>query len=171
MKIWRPVPDYEDIYEVSSVGEVRRIVPGAGRAKVGHVLRPGKNRKGYQAVNLCREGACQTKHLHVLVCEVFHGPRPTPKHQAAHRDDDKANIAASNLYWATPLENHADRRRNGRILRGEQIGRATLREFEVVQMKALAKSGAMLKDIASKFGVNPNTVGRIVSGKRWAHVA
>lgn len=167
---WRSIPGFEGIYEVSSEGRVRRVCEGAGRAKKGHILAPGRNPKGYLAVNLCRNGKMTTKFLHVLVCEVFHGPKPSPVHQAAHRDDIKDNNTKDNLYWATPLENHADRRRNGRILVGSQIGRATLREHQVRHMFVLRKQGMTCADIAKKYRVAPHTVSRILQGERWGHL-
>ncbi len=49
--------------------------------------------------------------LHVLVAEAFHGPRP-PGQCALHRDDNKMNNTAENIYWGTRLRNIQDRRIN-----------------------------------------------------------
>lgn len=37
--------------------------------------------------------------VHLLVCEAFHGPRPSKSHHAHHIDGDKVNNKASNLEW------------------------------------------------------------------------
>lgn len=169
-KQWVACPDFEDIYAVSSDGEVKRIVPGAGKARVGHILRPARNRKGYKYVLLCRGGKCRTAYLHVLVCRTFHGPKPTEHHQAAHRDDDKDNNCEANLYWALPLENHADRRRNGRILAGSQIGKAKLVESDIPLIRQMRSAGKTNVAIAALFGVAPNTVSGVLSGRTWGHV-
>jgi hypothetical protein len=72
---------------------------------------PGK----YLRVNMQhRDGRRRTAHLHRLVCEAYHGPAPSPIHHAAHWDGDKENNSASNLRWATPQENEADKVRHGR---------------------------------------------------------
>lgn len=49
-----------------------------------------------------------TETIHTLVCLAFHGPKPTPKHQVAHKDCNKMNNGYLNLRWATPKENIAD---------------------------------------------------------------
>lgn len=56
---------------------------------------------------------CVTRNIHVMVCEVFHGPRPTPQHQVAHINGDRLDNRAANLRWATPSENIADQVRHG----------------------------------------------------------
>jgi len=40
-----------------------------------------------------------TRNLADLICEAFHGPRPSPRHTVMHRDDDLENCAADNLSW------------------------------------------------------------------------
>lgn len=169
-KEWRNIPGYEGIYVVSDMGEIKRISPGAGRAKAGSFLKSARNKKGYVYVCLCRLGTCKTKYVHVLVCEVFHGAKPSAKHQAAHRNDNKDDNRKDNLYWATPLQNHADRRRNGGILTGSQIGRATLKEEDIRQIFAMRESGMVQREIGEQFGVKPHTISRILSGKRWGHM-
>lgn len=170
MEEWRPVPGFEGTYEVSSLARVRRIVPGAGRAKVGAILSPGRNPKGYLSVGPMRDGKRKTFFLHTMVCEAWHGPKPSPTHQAAHRDDNKDNNTPDNLYWATPLENHADRRRNGGILNGSRIGRSKLKESDILLIRAFRDAGMVHSKIAKAFGVAPHTISRVLSGQRWGHM-
>lgn len=169
-EIWKPCPEFEDIYEVSSLGRVRRIIPGAGRAKAGHVLATAKNRKGYHYLNLCRDGRMRTTQVHVLVCRTFHGEKPSPKHQAAHRNDDKDQNTDANLYWATGLQNHADRRRNGGILLGSRIARAKLTEAQIPHIRAALAAGKTLRAVADDFGVTAHAIHSIKSGRTWGHV-
>lgn len=172
MEEWKPCPRFEDIYHVSNLGRVKRIVPGAGRAKVGGILQPGKNPKGYRAVNLCRNGVKHTRYIHRLVCEAFHGPVPTEMHQAAHKDDSKENNVPDNLYWATSMQNGSeDRRRNGRIVRGSRVGRAKLKEADIPAIRAMRERGAVHREIAEAFGVRQNTISRVLAGKRWGHLS
>jgi len=48
----------------------------------------------------------QGKHVlvHVLVCTLFNGPRPTPNHSVHHIDGNPGNNRAQNLIWATAQE-------------------------------------------------------------------
>lgn len=169
---WLPCPGFEHLYSVSNHGNVMRTAPGLGKAVPGHILRPGKNPKGYRMVVLCDRGTEATKYIHRLVCEAFHGSPPSALHQAAHKNDEKTDNRSDNLYWATPLENGGrDRRKNGRIVRGEKIGRAKLNEAAILAIRARHNSGFNQTEIADEFGVAPHTISRILSGKRWGHVA
>lgn len=56
-------------------------------------------------------------------------------------------------------------------LRGELASGAKLSESQVVEIRKLAKEGLMLKIIAQRFGMAPNTISMIVSRKKWTHVA
>lgn len=43
--------------------------------------------------------------VHRLVCEAFHGPRPSPKHVVIHLNEDATDNRAENLKWGTQKEN------------------------------------------------------------------
>jgi hypothetical protein len=131
IEIWRRIPG-RDGYEVSDLGRVRSVDrtvtkmtrgrPALHRLK-GRVLKPGTTARGYLVVALGHRG---TIYVHHLVLLAFVGPRPAG-HQAAHGDGDRTNNVLSNLRWATPKENTADRYRHGTVLFGTRhpLGRKT----------------------------------------------
>ncbi len=118
---WRPVVDYEGIYEVSDHGRVRSLARTAPTARgtrtvpavvLKLIIEPG--RVPYRKVNLSAgKQRIRGHRVHVLVLEAFVGPRP-PNKLGCHADDDPANNYLTNLSWSTHLDNAADRRRNGR---------------------------------------------------------
>lgn len=73
---------------------------------------------GYPSVYLYYRGSTRSAPkrkfyaVHRLVAAVFLPPRPSPKYWLLHRDDDRQNPHADNLYWGTPKENYADMVRN-----------------------------------------------------------
>lgn len=97
---WQPVVGYENLYEISSLGNVRSL-RSATR------LKPFPNIDGYPQVGLCYQGAKKHKRIHVLVLEAFVGPRPL-NHDSRHLDSDKSNYKLSNLEWATYAVNNQD---------------------------------------------------------------
>lgn len=121
METWAPVLNYEGIYEVSDLGDVRsvdRYVPRSsgkrgGQNWKGRVLVQGTQRGGYRKVTLCRSGRMETRTVHSLVVEAFLGPRPSPEMQACHNDGDPANNRLSNLRWDTRQSNMADKHLHG----------------------------------------------------------
>ena len=103
---WRPVVGFDDIYEVSDAGEVRRVVSVMGAA-AGEVLSPWLAGAGYQMVGLRRPGSRRVRaYVHRLVAVAFLGAPPRGKPEVNHIDGNKLNNAASNLEWVSHSENH-----------------------------------------------------------------
>ncbi|WP_082634955.1 MULTISPECIES: NUMOD4 motif-containing HNH endonuclease [unclassified Mycobacteroides] len=111
-EIWRPVPEWEGLYEVSSTGRVRSInrvsISRLGRKTSlrGRVLKQ-RFGKHYYKVELSRSGVHSTAHVHQLVCKAFHGPRP-PGAVVRHLDGNGRNNHKDNLAWGTWQENSQD---------------------------------------------------------------
>jgi len=43
--------------------------------------------------------------VHQVVCEAFHGPRPSDKHVVSHLNEDATDNRPENLCWATQKDN------------------------------------------------------------------
>ena len=109
-EVWRDIPGYEGLYQVSNLGHVRsldrrvRAVSKAGReyqrGVKGRVLAWGLSR-GYPIVNIPPDG---TIAVHLLVARAF-VPGEQPGHEVNHKDGVKTNSAASNLEWVTKSRN------------------------------------------------------------------
>jgi len=68
-------------------------------------LKTGKDRKGYEYVNLCKNCKYKTIKIHRLVAEHYI-PNPENKSQVDHIDGNKLNNDISNLRWTTNIENN-----------------------------------------------------------------
>jgi len=116
---WLPVVGWEDYYEVSDQGRVRRIVGGQGSCKVGRckLLTVSNDRA---VVSLNRPGQQDTRQVHHLVLEAFVGPRPNGT-ECCHYNDNSLDNRLENLRWDTSAGNGLDRIRNktGTRLTGE----------------------------------------------------
>ena len=108
---WRAVVGYEGYYEVSRVGEVRRIAPGQG-ARPGLILRPGTDPTGHKRVSLTADRKKQTRKVHRLVLEAFVGPCPDGM-EGCHENDIAGDNRLDNLRWDTRRANRLDCVRNG----------------------------------------------------------
>ena len=98
-EIWLPVVGYEDLYEVSNSGRVRRI----NQTKYTY-LRPSLNRGLYLRVSLSRENKSKTFTVHRLVASAF-VPNPDSKQEIDHMNGNRMDNRASNLLWVTHIEN------------------------------------------------------------------
>jgi len=112
---WKPVVGWENHYEVSDQGRVRRIVGGRGSRSFGRckTLTPFH---GHARVSLNRPGEQVTKQVHQLVMDAFVGPCPTG-HECIHGDGNGLNNRLDNLRWGTPIRNAQDRVRDGATTR------------------------------------------------------
>ncbi len=112
---WRPIKDYEGLYEVSDWGRVRsldhvvkqknwvgRIVETHYKGKM---LTHGKQRKNYWRITLCKNNVTEKRFLHQMVAEAFI-PNHDNKPCIDHIDGDPSNNCVWNLRWCTTLENN-----------------------------------------------------------------
>lgn len=105
---WRPVPEYEDAYMVSSLGRVWSRPRFKAR---GGLLSPRLS-GGYPAITLSRRSRYRTTHVHRLVMAAFVGPLPEGM-QTRHLDGNPENNRLDNLAYGTVSENMRDRLRHG----------------------------------------------------------
>ena len=102
MEIWKPIAEYEDLYEVSNYGRIRSL---CGRYGENKILKQCIGSKGYKLVTLCRKGKQKTVNVHRLVALAF-VPNPDSLPCVNHIDEDKNNNNASNLEWCSYYYNN-----------------------------------------------------------------
>ena len=97
MENWVDVANYEGIYEISDLGNIRR--KGSGK-----YLKPDSRQ--YPSVDLCKDGKHKRHAVHRLVALHF-VPNPSPKYrlEVNHIDGDTKNNAADNLEWVSQYQN------------------------------------------------------------------
>lgn len=179
---WRTIADFP-AYAVSSAGRVKRIAPTARYRVTGKCLnsKPGPN--GYIMASLYRDGVHCSRAVHVIVCEAFHGPRPTHRHQATHRNGCSTDNQEGNLRWLTAQANileknshgtmprgniHHARRRPDRLARGERNGGGG--KLTADQAKAIRADPRAGRVVAIDYGVSKTLVAMIKRKEVWAHV-
>lgn len=102
--LWKSIPGYEGIYEVSNTGQVR--------GKNG-IRKPQETWDGYQYVKLCRRGHEKKYKVHRLVALAFI-PNPLGLAEINHRDENKRNNHVLNLEWCDRVYNDNYGSRNNR---------------------------------------------------------
>lgn len=149
-------------YSVSDAGSVR--------GKSGKLLKPYVDWHGYPRINVMSEGKRITVQIHKLICEAFHGPRPTSKHEVAHNDGNPLNARADNLRWATHKENGEDSSKHGVMPRGELQWKAKLTASEVIEIRERHASGESQRSLCKEFGIKASGMSMIINRKNWRHV-
>lgn len=172
---YRAIPDAVG-YRVGDDGSVwsclqRVYAGGEGRGvsyqPCGEWLRltPSVVAGGYSGVDIHGEHRL----VHRLVLEGFVGPRPQGM-GAAHNNGNPADNRLSNLRWATPASNQADRVHHATHSRGERHGQHKLTGQDIRDITRLADSGFSRAAIGRQFGIHPSTVRRIAKGLAWKHI-
>lgn len=119
-EIWRDVPNYEHLYEVSNLGNVRSLnkfvkTRGNGRRLiVGRVLKNLCGSGGYYHVSLYKECKQEIISIHRLIAKVFL-PNPNNYPVINHIDSNRKNNDLSNLEWCTQKHNLQHARDCGRL--------------------------------------------------------
>lgn len=106
---WKPVPDFETVYEASDRGRVRsvRYIDARGRVRKSRLMEPIVHTNGYPCVRLTKARKRIRRSVHQLVLEAFVGPKPENQ-CARHLDGNPLNNQLSNLKWGTYSENAKD---------------------------------------------------------------
>lgn len=128
-EVWKAVPGFKGIYEVSNMGRIRSVDR--------YLLRRASNRMGecwfyckgviksqrktkkcqYLSVDICnKRGGNMTIMTHRLVAKVF-VKNPQNKPCVNHKDANKLNNKADNLEWCTYKENSQHAKEMGLLKR------------------------------------------------------
>ena len=110
-EIWKDVVGFEDYYQVSNLGRVKRIKGGRG-THIGKILHGAPATDGYWRVLLRKNSKSKCVNVHILVAKAFI-PNPDNKPEVNHIDGNKLNNACSNLEWVSHKENMDHAWKNG----------------------------------------------------------
>lgn len=158
---WKPLPGFEELYEVSDQGRIKRLpravaVAGNMRRLSAKTVSQNAGPYGHWYVSLARGNARQVMRVADCVMVAFKGPAPAGM-EAVHKDDDKANNKLGNLEYG-PSRNVADY---------FNPGNAKLVPSMVRDIRASNWSNTTLAEV---YGVTVATIRDIKAGKTWKDV-
>ena len=94
-EIWKDIEGYEGLYQVSNLGNIKRIFKS-------HIVlcKPSFDTRGYKQIVLSKNRKRKSYKVHRLVAKAF-----IPNHNNLpcinHKDEDKTNNCVDNLEWCT----------------------------------------------------------------------
>ena len=159
---WEDVEGFENYYEVSSEGDLRR-------KSTGRILKPKIDKDGYLEYCLCVNSQRTYRRGHRLVAIAFI-PNPEDKPEVNHKDNIKHHNYIDNLEWVTDSENN---RHYYAEFHGLDKGLCTLVKSEWDEILYLHKAGKSYKYIADYFSLGIKrtcTIGDVLAGNRLTSV-
>ena len=158
MEIWKDIPGYEGIYQVSNLGNVRSMnYHGTGIVKL---LTPTMS-GGYPRVMLSKNGIARGFHVHRLVGIAFI-PNPHGYDCINHKDETRTNNRVENLEWCTKAYNNT--------YGTSQTRHAITRSLPILQILngVVVKRWDSIQDVVA-FGYNASNVCQCCKNKRYSH--
>lgn len=166
-EIWKPIKDYEGIYEVSNIGNIRsckRYVKNKHGVRIvkEKMLKSSIDYTGYQKVALCNKCNQKTFLVHRLVAETFLGVKGKglkgKELLVNHKDQNKLNNKLNNLEWVDQTENMKQARDN---IYNKKI-------FNIKRVRCIGDENKVfdsIKQASEYFGVKYHIIINCLTGK------
>lgn len=179
---WRPIPQYEGLYEISTFGKVRSIALYTNHhtlvmRKSAIMLKQEITVDGYSRVVLCKNGMKKHMAVHRLVALTYI-PNPNNLPQVNHKDENPQNNSVDNLEWCTGKQNC-----NYGLHRQRISQRLNTKHHLSKPVARLDTSGNIIetfkstREAARKIGVRSENISRccngkykLVCGSKWKYI-
>ena len=164
MEFWKSIKGYENLYEVSNLGNIKSF--------------PKKTRKGtrilkkhmgnnYYLIDLVKDKKVKKHLIHRLVANSFL-ENTEKKEQVNHIDGNKLNNNVENLEWNTRSENQLHSIKIGlRTTIGEKNSQSKLNEKSVLKIFIDKRK---YKEIIQEYNISISTISDIKRGYSWTHI-
>ncbi len=164
-EIWKDVPGYDGMYQVSNMGRVRSVnrtinlANGRKRTLPSRVLQPGEQ-NGYLHVSLSIGGIETSYLVHRLVANAFMGPAPEGM-EVDHINEDQGDNRLENLRYLSRFEN-ASRSTKGIFRKESNAMEHNPRAKRVIGMMdgKIIEILPCAKYLSKKYGINYSTLRR-----------
>ena len=119
-EVWKPVRNYEGLYEVSNMGRVKSL--NYNKTGKERIMKLNKDKDGYLLVNLHKNAKMECCKVHRLVATAFlDNSNNLP--EVNHKDENKLNNCVDNLEWCSRSYNmtyNGRAKKVGKKLRGRK---------------------------------------------------
>ena len=142
-EIYKDIKGYENLYQISNLGNVKSLGNGNSNNSKERILKPG-NQKNYKKVILSKNGNSKNFTVHRLVAEAFI-PNPNNFPIINHKDENPSNNCVDNLEWCTTAYNNSYGNRVKKIQEksGQKIQCLDLRTNEITFYKSIREAARL----------------------------
>jgi hypothetical protein len=166
-EIWKDIEGYEGLYQVSNLGNVKRLV--STRCFAERLICRSIDRYGYVKRVLSKDSKNYYFTEHRLVAKAFI-PNTLNKPAVNHINGIKTDNRVENLEWCTNKENSKHARETGlQDMKGTNHHKCKLTEEQVLEIKEIGYSQTRTA-LSKKYGVSRHAIYCIITNKGWKHL-
>ena len=162
-EIWKPIPGYEGLYEVSNLGRVKSLGKNLYNINentysfhaYSHIMKPSTN-KGYLQVNLSKNGVLKCIKVHRLVAMAYI-PNPNNYPQVNHKNEIRNDNRVENLEWCNNKYNSNYGSRNAKL--SKKVAQYTKDDVFVNEFKSCI-------EVEKQLGFSNGHISKCCLGKR-----
>jgi hypothetical protein len=166
-EIWKNIPGYEGLYQVSNLGNIKSLY------RYQKILKPGIRKNGYLHITLCKNKQKKDELVHRIILKTFDGESNL---DCNHKNGIKTDNRLKNLEYCTRQENikHSYNNKLQIPIVGENCSYSKLTEKQVKQVKWIFKNVKVKYGywgkLAKLWGVHPNTLSSVRNNHSWRHI-
>jgi hypothetical protein len=166
-EVWKDIENYEGLYQVSNLGNVKRL---KGKGCVSErLIAKSINKSGYIYRGFHNKGTYRKFKEHRLVANAFID-NPYNKPTVNHINGIKTDNRVENLEWCTYLENKQHAIKTGLTnTKGVKNHFCKLTEEQVLEIREIGFSKTRTY-LGIKYGISSNTVTKIIKKEIWKHI-
>lgn len=170
IELWKWIPEFEGLYEVSSLGRVRSH--HTYRRKDPIFLKPGTTKAGYHVVSLYKNGKQHMRYIHRLVAQCFLESFD-PDLEVNHKKGNGTKNSVNDIEMVTPTENiQHSFRELGRL--GSATGKfgkdnPSSQWFEIIHPSGKRSKIKGLLQFCRDNNLSPQCMSLVANGKQKQH--
>lgn len=177
-EIWKDIAGYEELYQVSNLGRIKRILFKNGKYEFAkEKILKNVLTKDYYHITLSKNNKKQIYMVHKLVAKAFLDEEKN-KDYINHKDGNKLNNNVENLEWCTLSENTNHAYKNGLMKRykekyekmKKQVGQYTLDGTLITKYESIRDASRKTKIDSANISKSCKNLNRNAGGYKWKFI-
>lgn len=181
-EVWKDVPDYEGLYQVSNLGRVKSLLRtdnkgfnNCKRTFKEKIQKPVLQKSGYMLCSFTKNYITKKFLLHRIIAKTFI-INIYNKNQVNHINGNKSDNRVENLEWCTASENGKHAWNNGLIKLTDKMidslnkGRrhnAKLTNEEIQKIRNINYYFGLYVELSKKYNLSPQAIRNIYKNKTY----